>query len=130
MIKNVYIRTIFYSLLAIVCLYHGSAQAQSDNKQRKVKIGKENPFIELPPKNKELLISRKISVVSDVEDIPELFVKAVTLKSLNAESLKTVIENLSSEYGRISVDEETNSLIICDTKERLEKILAQIRDAD
>ncbi len=130
MIKNVYIRTILYSLLIIVCLYHGSAQAQSDNNQRKVKIGKDNPFTELPKKKKEILTSRKISVTYGTEDRPELFVKAVTLKSLNVQSLKTAIENLLSEYGRISVDEKTNSLIICDTKKCLENILAQIRDAD
>jgi len=130
MIKNVYIRTILYSLLIIACLYHGSAQAQPDNNQRKVKVGKENPFTKLPKKKKELLASRKISVVSGIEGIPELFVEAVTLKSLNAKSLKTAIENLSSEYGRISVDEKTNSLIICDTKEHLERILAQIRGVD
>lgn len=130
MIKNVYIRVIFYSLLAIVCLYNGSAWAQSDGMQHKIKIGKENPFTELPKKNKESLISPQISGFSDEEDIPELFVKAVTLKSLNVKSLKTAIENLLSKYGRISVDEETNSLIICDTEKRLERILAQIRNAD
>ena len=37
---------------------------------------------------------------------------------------------MSSEYGSIGVDENTNSLIICDTEENLEKILAEIKKAD
>ena len=130
MSKNISIRATLYLLLIIVCLYHGKAQAQPDNKQRKVGVGKENPFIKLPEKNKEVLTLRKTSSVSGTEETPQLFVEVVSLKHLNADSLRTVIENLSSEYGQISVDEKTNSLIICDTKEYLERILAQIHDAD
>jgi len=37
---------------------------------------------------------------------------------------------MSSGHGSISVDTKSNSLIVCDTKENLEKILAQIRQAD
>jgi general secretion pathway protein D len=37
---------------------------------------------------------------------------------------------MSSGNGSISIDDKSNSLIVCDTKENLEKILAQIRKAD
>jgi general secretion pathway protein D len=37
---------------------------------------------------------------------------------------------MSSKYGSIFIDDKSNSLIVCDTKENLEKILAQIRKAD
>ena len=130
MIKNICVRTLLYLLLIMVCLYHSSAQAQSDNNQRQINVGKKNPFAKLSGKKNELLTSRKISVVSDIRGIPELFVETVTLKSLDAKSLKTAIESLSSEYGRMSVDEEINSLIICDTQENLETILAEIKKID
>jgi len=61
---------------------------------------------------------------------PELFVEAMTLKFLDAKNLKPTIEKMLSERGSISIEDKTNSLIICDTKEKLEKILAEIRKAD
>ncbi|OHB59079.1 MAG: hypothetical protein A2173_08265 [Planctomycetes bacterium RBG_13_44_8b] len=61
---------------------------------------------------------------------PELFVKTVTLKFLDATSLQGCVEKMSSEWGSMTPDIKTNSLIICDTEENLEKILAQIREAD
>jgi len=64
------------------------------------------------------------------EPDPELFAKTVTLKFLNAKNLKDAIGNMSSAFGRISVDKESNSLIICDTNEVLEKILVEIGKAD
>ena len=131
MVKNIYIKTILYLLLIIMYLYTGSTWAQSfDDNQNKIKVGKKNPFAKLPKKKAEAQSSQKISVISDRDGVPELFVKAVTLSSLNAKSLKTAIGNLLSGYGIISVDEKSNSLIICDTKERLETILAQIHDID
>ncbi|GAG18699.1 unnamed protein product, partial [marine sediment metagenome] len=38
--------------------------------------------------------------------------------------------SMSSEYGSISIDTKSNSLIVCDTKDNLPKILAAIRRAD
>jgi type II secretory pathway component GspD/PulD (secretin) len=64
-----------------------------------------------------------------------LYVKTVTLKFLKASNLKSAIDNMSFEcdgkrYGSISVDDATNTLIICDIKENLEKILAEVKKAD
>ncbi len=61
---------------------------------------------------------------------PELFVETVTLKFLDAKNLEPAIKKMSSEYGSISIDEKSNSLIVCDTKENVEMILAEIRKAD
>ncbi len=61
---------------------------------------------------------------------PSLFVRTVTLKFLNAANLKNALAKMSSEYGSIGVDDNTNSLIICDTEENLEKILTEIKKAD
>jgi type IV pilus assembly protein PilQ len=61
---------------------------------------------------------------------PSLFVHTVTLKFLNAANLKNALAKMSSEYGNIGVDDNTNSLIICDTEDNLEKILAEVKKAD
>ncbi len=61
---------------------------------------------------------------------PELFVETVTLKFIDARSLKTTISNMSSQYGGIEPDGKNNALIICDTNENLPKILEQIRKID
>jgi len=82
-------------------------------------------------KKKILPVSRGVSEITSFEEYrPELFVEVVTLKFLDAKSLRTVIEGLSSEYGRISPDAKSNSLIICDTRENLEIILAEIKKVD
>ena len=62
---------------------------------------------------------------------PPLFVRTVTLKFLTASNLKMVLDKMSTkDYGGISVDESTNTLIVCDTKEKLEQIFAEIKKAD
>ena len=37
---------------------------------------------------------------------------------------------MNSKYGKVSINEKNNSLIICDSRERLDRILEQIRKAD
>jgi type II secretory pathway component GspD/PulD (secretin) len=77
--------------------------------------------------------SEKVDVPISSEPVltkPQLYVQTVTLKFLNAPNLKNALTKMSSEYGSISVDDNTNSLIICDTKENLEKILAEVKKAD
>jgi len=59
-----------------------------------------------------------------------LFVRTITLKFLNAANLKTVLAKMSSVNGSIGIDDNTNSIIVCDTKENMERILAEIRKAD
>jgi type IV pilus assembly protein PilQ len=54
----------------------------------------------------------------------------VTLKFLDAKSLKGAVDRMSSAYGSIATDENTNSLIICDTQENIERIAAEIKAAD
>jgi len=60
----------------------------------------------------------------------KMFVETITLKFLKAENLKSAIDSMSSEYGSIAVDVDTNSLIVCDTGDNVEKITAEIRKAD
>lgn len=73
-------------------------------------------------------------ILAEIEKIDKptsgLFVETVTLKFLEAKNLKTVLDKMASQYGSISTNDKTNSLIICDTKENLFKILTEIRKAD
>lgn len=64
------------------------------------------------------------------ESKPELFVETATLKFIDAKSLKASIATMSSEWGNIEPDGKNNALIICDTKEDLDRILEQIRKVD
>ena len=64
------------------------------------------------------------------QKMPKLFVETVMLKFLDASKLKAAIAKMSSEYGSISFDTKSNSLIICDTKENLQRIIAQVRNSD
>ena len=59
-----------------------------------------------------------------------LFVRTITLKFLSAANLKNALVKMSSANGSISIDENTNSIIVCDTKENLERMLTEIRKAD
>ncbi|MHC4489165.1 MAG: type II secretion system protein GspD [Planctomycetota bacterium] len=134
MIKRIYTKTVLYSLLVILCLCQNFAQSKLvENDQRSnVDVGRENPFSQLSIRNR--LSGPRVAGVSEITGLeinrPELFLETITLKFLDAKNLKTVIEALSSEYGRISTDTKSNSLIICDTVENLEMILAEIRRAD
>ncbi len=92
-------------------------------------VGRENPFAKIRPK----ALPTPATVLSGSEfggEVPELLVAVVTPKSLDATALGSAIEGMSSPYGSISVDAKTNSLVICDTQEILEKILAEVRKAD
>ena len=93
-----------------------------------LEVGRDNPFAKLAKKSP---VSQNAYLASRPNDeTHELFLQTVTLKFLSAQSLQDIIRSLSSDYGSIAVDVKTNSLIICDTKEHLEKILAQISRAE
>ena len=126
--KPKYIRIIFWCIILTVCIWYNVAKSQPARSSA-LDVGRDNPFAEIPRKEKP--VPQKMSRSSDLqEEPPELLVETVTLKSLEAASLKRVLDKMLSEHGSISTDAKTNSLIICDTKEYLEKILTQIQRAD
>ncbi len=114
--------TIYCSMLICVIISAGYAEDPAPQ------VGA-NPFgrISLP---QAPVVEELDQPVSVPEVKPELFVETVTLKFLDAISFKTVLEAMSSPYGRINTDMRSNSLIICDSNEVLEKILLQIEKAD
>jgi type IV pilus assembly protein PilQ len=63
-------------------------------------------------------------------DIKELSVQTVMLKFLRAENLKEAIGGMHSPFGKVSIDAASNSLILCDFPEYLDRIESEIRRAD
>lgn len=62
--------------------------------------------------------------------IPELELATVNLKFLEAEDLQRAVSVMSSEYGSVEVNSKTNTLMICDIPEKVERIIDQIKKAD
>jgi len=127
--KSKYAKTIFYAIIVSVCVWYAwiqpePVQAKSEP-ARALEVGRENPFAKLPQTRP---LPQRTS--QPVVEIPELFVETVKLKFLDVATLSTVIASMSSPYGSISADPKSNSLIICDTKENLARILTQVDRAD
>lgn len=131
--KSKYIKIIFFCVVLTVGLWYGRAQSQQlqPNSEQRITlgIGRDNPFAEIS--SKENFISQNVSrsLQSGMES-PDLFVETITLKFLDAKNLRVAIAGMSSGHGIISIDGKSNSLIVCDTKENLKKILTQIKKAD
>lgn len=65
-------------------------------------------------------------------DIPTgtLQMRTINLKYLQAKNLEPVIAKMVSENGSVGVNEESNSIMVCDTSERLKLIIQEINVAD
>jgi type II secretory pathway component GspD/PulD (secretin) len=95
-------------------------------------VGRGDPFGDnfgdnSPPQTN---VAAVVNVKAPDVNKPPLIVRTVSLKFLNAANLKTAIDKMSSTNGSISVNESTNSLIVCDTEESVNKILIEIQKAD
>ncbi|HUT46541.1 MAG TPA: hypothetical protein VMX36_09665 [Sedimentisphaerales bacterium] len=119
-------------LMVAVCLSNAAAQSQQvDAEQTKiVDIGRDNPFAKLATNETLPVLPAPSRIAGIRQDVPELFVQTVMLKFLDAKSLKQAIDRMSSEFGSIAINEKNNSLIVCDKKENLTKIVAEIKKAD
>jgi len=88
-------------------------------------------FIMVAAMNESLpVLHRQFGTAGILLDVPEIFVQTIMLRFLDAKSLKQAIDLMSSEFGSIAINEKNNSLIVCDTKENLAKIVAEIKKAD
>jgi type II secretory pathway component GspD/PulD (secretin) len=141
--KHRYAKVILFGIVLTAVFWYGWTQAQPANSasaEQKMagsesepkstsEDDRNNPFTNLLGSEKPT--AQKISQTSQlVEEKPELFVETVTLKFLEAQNLRSAIAKMSSENGSISIDSKSNSLIVCDTKENLEKIIAKIKQVD
>ncbi|MGD8786300.1 MAG: secretin N-terminal domain-containing protein, partial [Phycisphaerales bacterium] len=90
---------------------------------------KSNSLIICDTKETLAIIMAKLNKIDTITE-QTLFLETQTLKFLKADNLKTSLEGMLSQYGSIQVDSSSNSLIICDTKENVDKIIAEIKKAD
>jgi len=119
-------------LMVSVCMSNAEVQSQQvDAEQTKtVDLGRENPFAKLGTNETMPVLPAPSRITGILQDVPELFVQTVMLRFLDAKSLKQAIDGMSSEFGNIAINEKNNSLIVCDKKENLAKIVDEIKKAD
>ena len=119
-------------LTAAFCLSNVEAQSQQAvaEQTKNADIGRENPFAKLTTDGTMPVLPMPSRIAGMLQDDPELFVQTVMLRFLDAKSLKQAIDGMSSEFGSIAINEKNNSLIICDKKENLAKIVDEIKKAD
>ena len=114
------------------------SELDTTNQNMPDSIGKKNPFQMVSPliEAKNNIIQKMVGAQSQsqsaaaLEATPDLFIETVMLKFLKAANLERVVSNLTSSYGVVAVDNETNSLIVSDDKGNLERIVTEIRKAD
>ncbi len=130
--RKQYCKIVWCFLIITLCLFSTSALSQQidDKQSTNVEPGRNDPFAQLSTMSKPSIIQPVLNPTDIEQKKPQLFVQTVMLKFLDAKSLKTAIDNMSSEHGSIATNEKNNSLIVCDTKEHLERILSEIKKAD
>lgn len=128
--KQKYAKIILCYAISTIGVWYGLAQPQPvlGAQSKASTVGRENPFAEIP--RAVQYVSPATIRSSSEEEPPELFVETVKLKFLDAATLSAAIKSMSSPYGSISADPKSNSLIICDTKENLARIMTQVDNAD
>ncbi|HUT29887.1 MAG TPA: secretin N-terminal domain-containing protein [Sedimentisphaerales bacterium] len=112
-------------------LWHGLVRCETvyGAPDETLAVGRDNPFEDIP-RIKKPVIPALFTPAEPSEEAPELFVEMVTLRFLDAENLKKAIDRMSSSYGAIAINQRNNSVIICDTQERVARIVGEIKKAD
>jgi type II secretory pathway component GspD/PulD (secretin) len=112
----------------------GAREAETFAAAEAAAVGREDPFAQLPrpkaPKKIDSPVFEEISIVPFEEPKPKLFAETFKINYIDAKSLMEAIGPMSGKYGKITVDQKSNSLIVCDTQENLEQIMAEISKAD
>ena len=94
------------------------------------------PVISIKPVIDSVAAKVPVTVVEEARSIeeprpaPPLFIATAMLKFLSAKSMSPAVTQLLSEYGSVSTDDETNTLVICDSRENIDRIIEEIRKAD
>ncbi len=108
----------------------GQSQPLQAAQNEALAVGRVNPFAEIARPVRPSPVAALVTSSGPSEEKPELSMQTVMLKFLDAKSLKEAIGPMSSEYGSIAINPANNSLIVCDTQERLGRILSEIEKAD
>lgn len=109
-------------LLLFSVPFAGQAEAQESD-------GPRDPFGSVFPEENAAAPSVNLNP-QPLPDIKQLCVQTIMLKFLRAENLKEAIVSMHSPYGKVSIDSATNSLILCDFPDYLDRIVSEIRGAD
>ncbi len=142
MSKRQILRLIICCTIIFIISYAGSVKSDSSEKGTLDEvIGKANPFkrVTPEPKPEKSFISKFVSLEEkqneqlhySAENLSApLYIQTVMLKFLEAENLQRAVRKLNSEVGEVAVDTQSNSLIIADTRQRVDWIVKQIKKAD
>jgi type II secretory pathway component GspD/PulD (secretin) len=114
-------------VLWLLILFCGSNL--KDDTIQTTEVGREDPFAQLPTSS--YYRTEKQIVDGNSKGSPEpMFVQTVTLKFLSAKNLELALKGMSSKYGSIIADETNNTVIVCDAKENVSRIVQEIKKAD
>lgn len=136
------IKSTFTILYATILFSASFVIAADEPGQQDPNQGRMNPFAKFqlteikppqpeqsPQQSSPYSITKLINrVVSDEK--PPLIIETVVIKFLDAQNLKMVAESMLSPFGSIAVDKTSNSIIICDSNESLQKIVSEIKKID
>jgi Flp pilus assembly secretin CpaC len=123
-------KRIFYYIVFMLTAWYVPIQPQLLLAAQDDTIGRTNPFAKIPRPPSASPASALLTSLGSDEEKPELFMQTVMLKYLDAKSLQQVVGVMCSEFGTVAVNQKSNSLIICDTKERLTSIVSEIKKSD
>ena len=131
--KSNIIKLSICSLIMVILCCTASVYSEPSRVSRSIEevIGKRDPFKAIVP----IAQTRRFTSASSMDqpqmiDAPDLFVQTVMLKFLKAENVEAIASTLNSSFGSVAIDEDTNSVILCDDEENLKRIVEQIRIAD
>ena len=130
---RVKIKYVFFAFIGLCFL---TADALTEPNMPDPTAGRPNPFAKfqlqaVPVVQKiETVANRAYNTIASVADKPPLFVETMVIKFLEAQNLKNAIEGMLSPAGSMAVDKNSNSLIICDSNESVQRIVSEIRKVD
>lgn len=129
--SNKYLRQIamWVVMLVVFCL---PSVTYSESGEQEA-IGKLDPFEVVKPMfdAKKAVVSRlSPQTTMIVEEKPEMFVEVAVLTFLKVVNLEPILTNLTSIYGTVAIDESSNTIIVCDNRENVDRIIAEIKRAD
>lgn len=136
MSNNKFLKVFAFCVVAILLCFTTQLRSEPSGGSSGISepIGKVDPFETVTPiSDVKKSVSQRIASLNnttEIEAAPELHVETVMLKFLKASNVQSVISNLISGSGAIATDADTNSLVICDTRDKLDKIMAEIKKAD
>ena len=122
MFKSKYLYKINIFILMLISLFPAKVSSQAKEYRATdgqiVAVGRDNPFGQLqivtePEKPKEE--PKPVVIVKPEKTIPQLYLETVPVEHLDAQSLKSLVERMLTEYGSVSFDSKSKRLIVWET---------------